>query len=205
MVRTTALSSSRFGVRVSVVPNTFTIYPYHFLMPENSETLKGSFTKFLGTVRQKISHGNLWYPLLCIKFFDTANFLKHWRDAHEILRHCETKVFDVNLWYPPLCIKFFDTAIFLKYWKDAHEDFRHYETNNFRRKNVISPSIHKMFRYPKFSGHWRDTHELFRLYETKIFDGKTWYPPFHPQNFLKPKIFSKTVEFPNESFRHRET
>ena len=27
MVRTTAFSSSRFGVRVSVVPNVFTIYP----------------------------------------------------------------------------------------------------------------------------------------------------------------------------------
>ena len=32
-----------------------------------------------------------------------------------------------------------------------------------------------------------------------------WYPPFHPKNFLKPKIFSKTVGFPYESFRHCET
>ena len=93
-VRTTAFSSSRFGVRVSVVPNISTIYPQHFLIPEISETLKGgSFTKFFGTVRQKIFDGNLRYPLLCIKFFDTPNFLKHWRDAHEIFRHCETKIF----------------------------------------------------------------------------------------------------------------
>ena len=54
-VRTTAFSRSRFGFRVSVVPNTFTIYyPQHFLILEISETLKGSFTKFFGTVRQKI-------------------------------------------------------------------------------------------------------------------------------------------------------
>ena len=28
-------------------------YPQHLLMPEISETQKGSFTKFFGTVRQK--------------------------------------------------------------------------------------------------------------------------------------------------------
>ena len=58
-VRTTAFSSSRFGVRVSVVPNIFTIYPQHFLIPEISETLKGYFTKFFGTVKQKIFDGKL--------------------------------------------------------------------------------------------------------------------------------------------------
>ena len=55
-LRTTAFSS-RFGVLVSVVPNIFTIYPQHFLIPEISETLKGSFTKFFGTERQKIFEG----------------------------------------------------------------------------------------------------------------------------------------------------
>ena len=60
-VRTTAFSSSRFGVLVSVVPNIFAI-SQHFLIPEISETLKGSFTKFFGTVRQKIFDGKLWYP-----------------------------------------------------------------------------------------------------------------------------------------------
>ena len=58
-VRTTAFSSSRFGVRVSIVPNIFTIYPQYFLIPEISETLKGSFTKFFGTVRQKNFDGKL--------------------------------------------------------------------------------------------------------------------------------------------------
>ena len=65
-------------------------------MPEISETPKGSFTKFFGTVRQKTFDGNLWYPLLCIKLFDTPIFLKHWRDAHEIFRHYETKKFSTE-------------------------------------------------------------------------------------------------------------
>ena len=42
----------------SVVPNSFTIYPQHFLIPEISETLKGSPTKIFDTVRQKTFDGN---------------------------------------------------------------------------------------------------------------------------------------------------
>ena len=61
-VRTTAFSSIRFGVRVSLEPNIFTIYPKHFLIPEISETLKGSFTKFFGIARPKIFDGKTWYP-----------------------------------------------------------------------------------------------------------------------------------------------
>ena len=43
----------------SLVPNIFTVYPQHFLIPEISETLKGSFTKFFATERQKIFDGKL--------------------------------------------------------------------------------------------------------------------------------------------------
>ena len=41
------------------------------------ETQKGSPTNFFGTVRQKKSTENSDIPFLCIKFFDTRNFLKH--------------------------------------------------------------------------------------------------------------------------------
>ena len=76
-VKTTAFSSSRFGVRVSVVPNVFTIYPRLFSIPEISELLKGSFRKFFGTVRPKTFDGKTLYPLLCINFFGTPDCLKH--------------------------------------------------------------------------------------------------------------------------------
>ena len=39
---------------------------------------------------------------------------------------------------------------------------------------------------------------------SKLFDGKTWYPPSHPENCFKSKIYSKTVGLPSESFRHCE-
>ena len=69
-------SSSRFGVLVSFLPNTFTFYPQHFLMPESSETLMGSFTRFFGTVTQTFFDGKLWYHLICTKFFRNSDFFE---------------------------------------------------------------------------------------------------------------------------------
>ena len=188
MVWTTTFSRSRFRVRVSVVPNIFTIHPLHFLMPEISETLKGSFTKFFGTVRQKIFDGNLWYPLLCIKFFDTPNFLRHWRDAHEIFRHCETKNFRRKIVIAPIMHKFFRYPKFSETLKGCPRNFSALWDKKFRRKIVIAPIMHKIFRYPKFSETLKGCPRNFssiKLFETKI--------------------FSKTVGFPYESFRQCET
>ena len=107
-------TSSKFGFRVSVVANILNIYPQHFLVPETSETLMGSFTMFFGSMKQTIFDGKLWYSLLCIKFFDTPKFLKHWRDAHEIFGHCDTNHFRRKNVIPLLCKKIFVTIIFLE-------------------------------------------------------------------------------------------
>ena len=47
--------------------------------------------------------------------------------------------------------------------------------------------------------------KFFGTVRPKNFDGKTWFPLFHPYIFWKPKIFSKIVGFPYESFGHCET
>ena len=152
MVRTTAFSSSRFGVRVSVVPNIFTIYPQHFLMPEFSETLKGSFTKIFGTLRQKSFDGNLWYPLLCIKFFDTPNFLKHWRDAHEIFRHCETKNFRRKKVIAPSMHKIFRHPKISEALKGCPQNFSALRDQKISTEKHDTPLfIHKIFWNQKFS------------------------------------------------------
>ena len=57
---------------------------------------------FFGSVRPSLFDGKTWYPLLCIKFFDTPSFLEHWRDAHEIFWHCETKNFRLKIVILPL-------------------------------------------------------------------------------------------------------
>ena len=45
------------AVRSGFEPKFFTIYRQHFSTPEISEILRGSPTKILGTVRQKIFGG----------------------------------------------------------------------------------------------------------------------------------------------------
>ena len=136
----TMFSSSKFGVRVSVVPNIFTIYPQHFLMPEIIETLIGSFTKFFGTLTQTFFDGKLWYHLICIKFFDTPIFLKHWRDAHENFGHCDTNKFWRRNVIPLLCINFFVTTYFLENRRGPLQNFsfRSCETKNCDR-TVMPP------------------------------------------------------------------
>ena len=136
-------SSSRFGVRVSVVPNFLTIFPQHFLMPEVSETVLGSFTKFFGTVKQTFFDGSLWYHLLCIKVFDNPIFLKHWSDAHEVFQHSETeKVRRKNVIPLFSSIKLFETRTFSKTVGVPYEVFRHCETKIFHQK-IVTPSCIK--------------------------------------------------------------
>ena len=120
-------------------------------MPEISETLKGSFTKFFGTVRQKKIRRKLVIPPIMHKIF---RYPISWNTEGMPTKFFGTvrpKIFDGKTWYPLVCIKFFDTPNFLKHLRVAHENFRHCETKNFRRKNVIPPSMHKIFRYPKIS------------------------------------------------------
>ena len=148
-------------------------------------------------MRQNFFDGNLWYPLFCIKFFDTPDFLKPWRHGHEIFRHCEPKNFDGNLWHPLLCIKFFDNTDFLKHWRDAHEFFRHCETKKIRRKIVKPPIMHKFFRYLNFF--WNIVgmpSKLFGTVRLKIFDRNMWYPLLCIKYFRYPKLSETLKECP---------
>ena len=79
--------------RLSVIPKTFRY-------PKFCETLKGCPRKVSALWHQNYLTGKR-DPLLCINFFDTPIFLKLWRDAHEILRQCETKNFRRKNVIPP--------------------------------------------------------------------------------------------------------
>ena len=68
-------------------------YAWNFSISQIFWNIEGMPTIFFRTVRQKTCETKTWHTLLCIKFFDTRTFLKHWRDAQEIFRHCETENF----------------------------------------------------------------------------------------------------------------
>ena len=101
---------------------------------------------FFGSVRPSLFDGKTWYPLLCINFFDTPSFLEHWRDAHEIFWHCETKNFRLKIvilpppFAPPplLSIIFFDTRIFLIHRSERFplRSFSALRQKKFRQKIV---------------------------------------------------------------------
>ena len=178
------------------MPNIFTIYSQHFLIPEISETLKGSFTKFFGTVGQKIFDGKLWYPLLCIKFFDTLNFLKHWRDAHEIFRHCETKNFRRKNVIPPFSsIKLFETRNFLKNSRFPLRNFSALWDIKISTENRdMPPLIHKVFSIPEIF--WKTEGFLYKVFRfgpvRQKMSTKPWCPPpSYAWKFLR-KNFSET-------------
>ena len=157
-------------------------------MPEISETLKGSFTKLFGTVRQKIFDGKLWYPLLCIKFFDTPNFLKHWTDAHETFRHCATKTFRrKNVIRPFSSIKLFETKSFLKNSRILLRKFSALWDIKISTENRDKPPpIHNFFRYQKFSEKQKLPLQSFSFgsCETKNFDKTVMHrPPLMHENF----------------------
>ena len=156
-------------------------------------------TKFFGTVRQKIFDGKTWYPLVCIKFFDTPNFLKHWKDAHEIFRHCETKTFRRKSVIPPFSsIKLFETKNFLKNSRILLRKFSALWDRNISSENRDKPPLFQKFFF--------DTRKLpetrrvplqsfsFRSCETKNFDKTVMH-----RHLLCMKIFDKRIFLKHQS------
>ena len=101
---------------------------------------EGSPTKFFGPVRQNFFGQNRDAPFLCMKNFDTRNFLKHLRVPPRNFSALWDKKFLTEISdIPFLSIKFLDTRNFLKHWRVAQEIFRHRETKNFRQEKRDTP------------------------------------------------------------------
>ena len=135
------------------------------MIPGTSETHTEDFPYEIFRHRETKYFQRKIVILLCINFFDTPNFLKHWRDAHEIFCHCETKNFRPKIVIlpppsppPPLVsIFFFDTRFFLIHRSERfpYEIFEHWDKKNFDTKSWDKSLKHKIFRYPKLVTHWR--------------------------------------------------
>ena len=158
---TSKFYSILFEVPATVVPNVFTIYPQHFSIPENSETLNSSTTKIFGTVRQKKYDGKILFSplsLLSKNFFATRKFLKHSKEdfPYDLFCHCDTKQsrLKIVIPLPPISLisNVFRYPKLMKHQRLPLRKFRRSETKNFPTDNHdISPFIHKHFPYLKFS------------------------------------------------------
>ena len=153
-------------------------------------------TKLFGTVRPKIFDGKTWYPLICIKFFYTPNFLKHWRDAHEIFRHCETKSFRCKNVIPPNMHKIFLYPKFSETLKGCPRNFSVlWDKKNPQNRDAPLLCM-KIFDKRYFLKHQSVLQWNISVQWDKNFDGKSWCPPpplihkifFSTRNFLKHRM-----------------
>ena len=127
--------------------------------PQFLWNIEGVLTNTFYTVTPNFSDRKTWYPLLCISFFDTPIFLKQWRDAHEIIRHCGTKIFRGKNVIPAT----------------LHKTFRYQSFSGKQKgsstKLFVSVLWDKKFRQNRDAPPAR-MHENFRIkkyFETKIF------------------------------------
>ena len=110
---------------------------------------------------------------LCIKFFDSRNFLKHWRVfPRNSFGTVRQKLFDGKLWYPPpplsLIHKIFSTPE--NFWNTEgtpYEVFRSCETKNFQQSHG-APSYTWKFSIVEFFWNTEGLpDEVFRYCETE--------------------------------------
>ena len=164
------------------------------------ETPNCSPTKHFGTVWQKHFDGETRYPLICKKFFDTPKFLKHWSDALEIFRHCETKTFRrKNVISPFSSTKLFEIKNFLKksrvtFWKfSALRD-----TQILNENRDMPPTYSYIFLKTRFFS------EKQKVSFTKLFVSVLWDKRNrqNAENISIPEFFRKAEVFSHEFHCH---
>ena len=169
-------------------------------MPQIFWNIEGIPTKFFGTMRQKIFDGKTWYPLVCIKFFGTPNFLKHWRDAYEIFRHYGTKNFRRKNVIPPFSsIKPFETKNFLKNSKIPLRKFSGLWDIKISTENRcdMPPLIHKVF---SIAENFRKTEGfLYKAFRLGPVRQKVPTKPWCPPPLLCMKNFDKRIFLKHQS------
>ena len=192
-LRTTRFSSSRFGVRVTVVPNIFTIYPQHFSIPEISETEGLPYEFFRQCETKNFRRKILILPpppliqtfSLPVIFWNTVQKgspMKFFGTVRQQIFDGKSRYYLPPPTPPPppslLSIKFFETRNFLKQ-KGSSTKWFGSDTKQFWRKIVISaPSlIPNIFRHQKFSETQKGSStKFFGTVRQKFFNGKLWYP-----------------------------
>ena len=136
------------------------------------------------------------------EFFDTPTFLKHWRDAHELFRDCETKKIRRKNVIPPFStIKLFETKNFLKNSRIPLRNFSApWDIKISIENRDMPPPTQNFFSIPEI---FRKTEGF--LYKDCRFgsvrqknSAESWCPPSYAWEFsIKDFVWNSTV-FPNE-------
>ena len=169
-----------------------------FSIPEFSDTLRGSPTKFFVTVRPQIFHRKSWYSpvrhnfsLIPETFWNKEAFL------YELIWYCETKQFDgKSLYSPPLLsLFFFDTRIFVELRRVPLWSFSVLRENIFSMEDRDITFSSRKFSIPcfddtlmgsptKISPQWDNKFSIENRYT--LFSGMIF---FDTRTFLKHRSF----------------
>ena len=162
--------------------------------------------KFFGTVRQTFSGAKLWHPFYAY-FFDTRIFLKHWRNAHENFRHCETENFWRKNVITLIMHKIFRYPKIFSTLKGFPRKLLALWDKKFSREKRDTTIMRKFSRYHIFSETLQGCSQNFSALRDHIFSTKKWDTPhlFIRKDFSKPEDFSKTVGLLYKNFQHCET
>ena len=169
-----------------------------FSIPEFSDTLSGSPTKFFVTVRPQIFHRKSWYSpvrhnfsLLPETFWNKEAFL------YELIWYCETKQFDgKSLYSPPLLSLFFRYQNFCGTQKGAPMKF----FGTSRKHFFYGRSWHNLLKQKIFDTlFWWHTNgsptKCFATVRQQIFYRKSLYSLLRRKFFRYPKLL-KHRSFP---------
>ena len=114
-------------------------YAWKFSMKEFFWNTKVFSNKFFRYSETKQFRRKIVIPVLCIKFFNTPNFLTHWREAHEYFRRCETKHFRRKLVIPPIMHKIFRYPKFSETLKGCPRNFSALWDQKFSMETFDTP------------------------------------------------------------------
>ena len=171
------------------------------MIPEISETLKGSYTKFFGTVRQKSFDGKTWYPLFSsIKLFEAKNFLKNSRTPfRKFSALWDLKNSNENRDTCPLIDKLF--SILENFRKTEGFFYKAFRFGPVRQKKPwCPPSYAWKFSIKEFFWNTKAfSNEIFRYIETKT-STENRDNPLSIKYFSLPEIFWNTEWLPGEVF-----
>ena len=149
----------------------------------------------------------MWYPLLCIKFIDIPIFLKQWRNAHEVFRHCETENFWQKNVITHIMHKNFRYPKRFEKLKGFPRKLSALWDKKFSREKRDTRVMRNISRNHNFSETLQGCSRIFSALWDHIFSTEKWDTPrpLIRKNLSKPEFFSKTVGFLCKKFRHCET
>ena len=167
----------------------------HLFDKKNFWKMKGSPTKFFGTVRKSIFDKIVIHHLM--QFFESRNFLKRKVPptifSGTVRQKISREIRDISL----LSKKFFDKRMFLKNEGFPYKTFRYCEKIKFRQ-NRGTPS-YAIFFCRNFLKHKGPPTNFFGTVRQRSFERKSWYAlPIH--NFFRWKIILKNEGFHLRNF-----